>query len=593
MSMVKRLLLASLVVLAGSVASAADGGLDGNYKFVQCTGAGEAPLALIKLETKDGKVEAAVLTAGPIGLRKVSNVKIDGKSLRFDMEGPNGGDFEGVLAGENVPGSWKLPTTMILVKLIKTSEDKLDNARGAGSNQIPEMNEVQALTIAPLRLQMRMQQEKDPEKKAELTKELAEAKEKAAVEVPKLYRKIMEAHGDTVAAILAGKALLASADAKPTPEEARKLIAAMNKVGAQHGPRMAQDVKMQIADALASVKNLKEVALEAAKGAESSLNDQSTTDDRSRVMKALLQALKMNGKTDDAKKVEEMVAKLETILDKEYMAKVPPFTPEKFAGRKDKSDRKVVMELFTGAQCPPCVAADVAFDALGKAYQPSELILLQYHLHIPGPDPMTNEDTLARAKFYSVNSTPNTIFNGKAAAGGGGGMANSETKFKQYQDIINKGLENTSDAKLQLTANKVGNKIDIKAEVSGVKDPDDKKRLRLVLVEESIRYVGGNKLRFHHHVVRALPGGADGFALKDANSQHSASVNLDELRAQIVKYLDTYAKETRPFPYPERPLDLKHLKVVGLIQNDETKEIVQVVQVDVGGEQTTSLESHK
>jgi hypothetical protein len=134
----------------------------------------------------------------------------------------------------------------------------------------------------------------------------------------------------------------------------------------------------------------------------------------------------------------------------------------------------------------------------------------------------------------------------------------------------------------------MGNKIDIKAEVSGLKDPSEQKRLRLVLVEETIRYVGGNKLRFHHHVVRAMPGGVEGFALKAQNSQHSASVNLDELRAQLIKYLDNYAQETRPFPYPDRPLDFKHLKVVGLVQDDESKEILEVLQVDVTGDLTTT-----
>jgi len=56
------------------------------------------------------------------------------------------------------------------------------------------------------------------------------------------------------------------------------------------------------------------------------------------------------------------------------------------------------------------------------------------------------------------------------------------------------------------------NKIDIHVEVSGLTKPGDDARLRLVLVEESIRYVGGNKLRFHHQVVRALPGGVKGYS---------------------------------------------------------------------------------
>ena len=76
------------------------------------------------------------------------------------------------------------------------------------------------------------------------------------------------------------------------------------------------------------------------------------------------------------------------------------------------------MELFTGAQCPPCVAADVAFDALEMAYDPKDLILSQYHMHIPGPDPLTNPASIARWDFYrekypqNVGGTPTTMFNG-------------------------------------------------------------------------------------------------------------------------------------------------------------------------------------
>ena len=86
------------------------------------------------------------------------------------------------------------------------------------------------------------------------------------------------------------------------------------------------------------------------------------------------------------------------------------------------------MELFTGTQCGPCVAADVAFEALGRTYKPTELALIQYHMHIPGPDPMTNPADMARWKYYSklfpsdIRGTPTVIFNGKPKPGGGGLM---------------------------------------------------------------------------------------------------------------------------------------------------------------------------
>src|SRR5207302_5612983 len=143
---------------------------------------------------------------------------------------------------------------------------------------------------------------------------------------------------------------------------------------------------------------------------------------------AYQRALEKTGKTEQAKAVATEVAKLEEILDAEYLKAVPPFKPTAYAGRKDKEANKVaVMELFTGAQCPPCVAADVGFDALLKAFRPAELIGLQYHLHIPGPDPLTNADSIARQQYYGeeVRGTPSTFFNGKSESGGGGPMAGS------------------------------------------------------------------------------------------------------------------------------------------------------------------------
>src|SRR5262249_47958733 len=140
------------------------------------------------------------------------------------------------------------------------------------------------------------------------------------------------------------------------------------------------------------------------------------------------------------------------------------------------------------------------------------LVLLQYHLHIPGPDPLTNADSEARWGYYGelfpneARGVPTTLFNGKPEAGGGT-MANAEEKYKQYRQVIDPLLETSSSAKLSASAVKQGNKINIKVEVTDLKNPGGDVRLRLLLVEETIRYVGGNRVRFHHHVVRSMVGG--------------------------------------------------------------------------------------
>ena len=204
------------------------------------------------------------------------------------------------------------------------------------------------------------------------------------------------------------------------------------------------------------------------------------------LLKVLATAQKAAGKTDAA--IEARLAKVEGALDAEYVKKVPPFTPEKFAGRKDKeANRVVVMELFTGAQCPPCVAADVAFDALEKAYEHKDLILLQYHMHIPGPDPLTNPNTVSRWDYYlakfpqGVRGTPTTLFDGKPSAGGGGGMANSKGKFEEYKAIIDGLLEQKSEIKLGGNAKLAGDMVTVDVNVEGIKEPGDKLKVRVIL----------------------------------------------------------------------------------------------------------------
>src|SRR5207247_2202568 len=131
-----------------------------------------------------------------------------------------------------------------------------------------------------------------------------------------------------------------------------------------------------------------------------------------RTLDLLAAALRSGGKESEAKEVAARVEKIDISVK-----------PAAFPGRKGNSERTVLVELFTGVQCPPCVAADLGFDALERAFKPTEAICLEYHIHVPGPDPLSNADTEARAKFYdrAVEGTPTTLFNGKPGAGGGGG----------------------------------------------------------------------------------------------------------------------------------------------------------------------------
>jgi hypothetical protein len=574
----------------------ADAPVDGTYKLSVVSGNSEFTFWLIKLETKNGNPGATVVEGVQLGQGStVKSVAVDGKQIRLVLK-TGGGDSvaEGRLPTmdqKTILGSMDISGRLYPATLTLTELTKLEPKVVRTELSVPPIKKAAALTAKVQALMIKAQRGKDADEKAKLFKEAAEANREAQAELPKLHQEILDKYASNPAVFESALSILRGATKSDLPVERVRLVTEKaSNTAAAYGRRWQLDFGAQIADTLSSQKKYGEVALVVASNVEKLLGPQDSADMQSRVLKALATAQRNSGKTDAAQATAARLAKVENLLDREYLTKVPPFKGEAFAGRKTKSQRVVTMELFTGAQCPPCVAADVAFDVLQKTYKPSELVLIQYHMHIPGPDPMTNPSSEARWDYYrktfpnQIRGTPSTLFNGKPDAAGGGGMAQAEGKYKQYQSIIDPLLETEAGAKITGSAVKEGDKLDIKVEVIDVSKPGDELRLRLILVEETIRYVGGNKLRFHHQVVRDLPGGPDGFALKDKSSKHAASVDLAELRKTLTRYLDDYGANKRPFPSSDRPLDFRNLRVIALVQDDATREILQAAQLEIMGQ---------
>lgn len=284
----------------------------------------------------------------------------------------------------------------------------------------------------------------------------------------------------------------------------------------------------------------------------------------------------------DDKKAADLktaIAKQEDELDQVFLKTAIPFKPEPFDGSKRKSKRVTLVELFTGAQCPPCVAADIAFDAMAQTYKPSDVVLLQYHLHIPGPDPLTNRDSENRARFYGIRSTPTVVINGKTGPALGGFKGNAKAKYEEAKGALKEELEKTGDSSLDLTSSTKGESIELTAKFSKVTNPE-RYALRFCVIEEEVRYQGRNNQRLHHHVVRGFPGGLNGQAVEQSTGSLQASLNLKDLKAQLESYLET-SNAQRPYPDSERPLELKKLKAVAFLQNAETKEIINAAQVNL------------
>lgn len=374
-----------------------------------------------------------------------------------------------------------------------------------------------------------------------------------------------------------------AAEKKLTAEEARGVADRLTKAAAGYGPRWERHVALRLASAFAEQTGFADVALAQAQRAERMLSADAPVAAQIEVIETVARALSKAGRTDEAKKYAVTLAKLELRDAAEYAKSVLTFDTPAYPGRKMASDRTVLVEVFTGAECPPCVAVDVAFDALLQTYKPSDVVFLQYHIHVPGPDPLASPESMERgvALFGERLSAPAVLVNGKPIGRGGGPLAAGKEKYVEIAQAINAQLETPAAGKLTLTAANDPSGIKATAKVSGLEKTGEKVVLRFAVVEERVRYAGGNGARFHHRVVRDMPGGVKGFPLTKADHEQAVTVNPDEIRQGLTKYLNEFAKNEAEFPRPDRPLALKNLKLVAFVQNDETGEVLNTTQIDL------------
>jgi hypothetical protein len=339
-----------------------------------------------------------------------------------------------------------------------------------------------------------------------------------------------------------------------------------------YGPRWQREITITVAEMLGEQEGFGTIALQYARQAERSLDAKKDSGAvQRRVLKALVAALDASDKKDEAKDVEARLEKIPVV-------QAPPFP-----GRKGQSDRIALVELFTGAQCPPCVTADTAFDALAKSFKPSDVIFLEYHLHIPRPDPLANADAVARAeKYYNVKGTPTMFVNGKKGPSPGGrGEDDAQEKYDDYSTLIQPVLEKPSKAKLKLSTKFADGKSNIRVEVSDLAETGDDVRLRLALVEPEVAYTGSNKVPLHHDVVRGFvgEGGVEGMSMKEKSGRQVVAVDLAEVKKGIKEYMKSAVDSGLTFFGKEPSVDLKNLRLVAFVQNDETGEILQAAEV--------------
>lgn len=271
-------------------------------------------------------------------------------------------------------------------------------------------------------------------------------------------------------------------------------------------------------------------------------------------------------------------------LTQEVIASNSPVVPE------TERQRSALVELFTGTGCPPCVAADVALSALSETYPTSNVIVLQYHQHIPAPDPLTNQDSEDRFAYYQGEGTPTTIVDGVMSpeAGASGFLHHVPTAYAKIRALIDPRLKMAVGCKLQVSAALEEGVLKVSAAAT---EFDEKLmpnlRLRLALVEDNIHFRAPNGIREHHYVVREMLGGAKGVGARDGNLEYSLTMPLTEVEQHLQDYLRQF-EAGRNVQFTNKPTDLGAMSLAVWVQNDSSREILQSVIVPVAGSEVSA-----
>jgi hypothetical protein len=521
-------LAAGLLLLTGAVRAAE--GPAGSWRLNL---PGSNLTFLLKFEEKDGKWSAKYLGASVAAFPAVTvgDVTVLPDSLRFTMkiQGETSIDFDGRLPADPKTG-----------KIAGSLQER-------GDKMIP-------LHLEPSKLKAF--------DKFEFNKETLDQSNNALV--------LLEA---------AVELLQGATEKKAKIEEVRGWADKAFKPADAHGPRWQRSAAMRLAQAVAGQKPYAPVAIEYARKAERLIDPDDDVGVQIEVLETVAQVLAKADKPDDAKQLQARLSKLEERDYADYLKKAP-FKPDPYDGRKAKSDRALLVELFTSVEMEPGVAFESAFAALEKTYKPTDVILVQHHLSTRGqaPDPLFYPEAINRIRYYGskVRGLPTAFVNGKPVTATGGPLPAARKAYGEFRQTIDPLLEKVADAKLQVDAKLKDNGIAIKASYADVARTGDKIRLRFALVEPHVRFLGGNGIRYHYGVVRALPGGPDGAAVTKKSGEQSVTVNLDETRAKLNEFLDDIK-----FSAANRPVSLKNLRVVAFIQDDESNDVLQAIQVDV------------
>ena len=246
--------------------------------------------------------------------------------------------------------------------------------------------------------------------------------------------------------------------------------------------------------------------------------------------------------------------------------------------------RRVLLELVTGAHCKPCLAADLAFEALQSHYTADYLTLVQYHVNIPIPEPLANTVSGNLARRLGAASAPQAFINGVSPNLGGGLEDRREERFDQYRALINRALEQPAAHRIEAEAQVRGGTVFGKVTLSGPA-LEGSPRVQILLVERSVLFPGRNRIVIHRMVVRdALTRTAGGVPWRPVLDTMVVPFEkpLEETESALNDRLDHIEMQTgRTFSMWPTQLDPRQLSLVVILRDYNRKVVYQSLVVPV------------
>jgi thiol-disulfide isomerase/thioredoxin len=224
-------------------------------------------------------------------------------------------------------------------------------------------------------------------------------------------------------------------------------------------------------------------------------------------------------------------------------------------------DRTVLVEFLTTNTCKNCPTAEAALDELLTEYGRGKLAVIAYH-DLTAMDGLATDETVARIDYYTAsdidpripeNQWPIAIFDGLRTVEG---AVSVEQAVSEYGYEISQRIAVGSPVRLSVTGD-IGaeeGSIEVGARVTGVLSGHPLV-MRLAVIEDDVRY-NGYFAKIFDAVARDL---------------------LDDEPLTLEAIGDSVAVQ-RTFPAGEG-WTLDNMDVIALIQDTETREIVQAARL--------------